>query len=186
MRQVSRTARAVICTVSVLAVSVIGARAQDSVISQDISGFSLPGVTLPQGSDEVRAADGTTCRSAVSGAGAYLDIGVIGNPNSSSGKEAAAYGRVVIPLGKKPGRLDCGRLYDLEIERLRMELRMMQMGLGIQGQPAAGGTDGMPTASVMPDEQPAMPAPVAAPAAEKDASGDSWADEGWSTEGRGG
>ncbi len=96
------------------------------------TGFSLPGVTLPQGQDEVRAADGTTCRSAVSGSGAYLDVGVIQGAARDTG-ETAAYGRVVIPLERPRKRVDCTRLYELEVERLQMEIRLLKMGLADGG-----------------------------------------------------
>ncbi|MBA90340.1 MAG: hypothetical protein CMJ43_06625 [Phyllobacteriaceae bacterium] len=139
---------------------------------------------LPQGADEVRAADGTTCRSAVSGNGAYLDVGVIGTPKSSGagGSTASAYGRIVIPLGRSPKRLDCSQLYALEVERLKMELRLMQMGLGAQ----AIAPDPVTTAST-----PAGPAAtgqhangVRAETASARSKHSSWADEGWSTDGR--
>jgi len=109
-------------------------------LNQNQNGFSLPGVTLPQGQDEVRAADGTTCRSAISGRGAYLDVGVIGGSGAAAGS-MATYGRVVIPLGRSPSRLDCARLYALEVERLEMELRLLKMGLARGGgaRPAADG-----------------------------------------------
>jgi hypothetical protein len=51
------------------------ATAQEINNSNVNNGFSLPGVSLPQGTDEVRAADGTSCRSAVGGSGAYLEHG---------------------------------------------------------------------------------------------------------------
>ncbi|MEM9278775.1 MAG: hypothetical protein AAGA76_09385, partial [Pseudomonadota bacterium] len=87
--------------------------AQNTFINQNISGFNLPGVQLPQGSDEVRAADGTTCRSAVAGSGSYLDVGLIGNPEQTNADSSfSAYTRIVVPLGHKPKRLDCSRLYD--------------------------------------------------------------------------
>lgn len=102
-----------------------------SAMAQDASqnaGFSLPGVTLPSGTDEVRAADGTSCRSAVGGNGAYLDVGVIGKQSSSN--DNAYYGRVVVPLGKAPKRLNCSALYELEIERLKLELELAKAGMG--------------------------------------------------------
>jgi hypothetical protein len=92
------------------------------------AGFSLPGVTLPSGTDEVRAADGTSCRSAVGGNGAYLDVGVIGK--QSTANDNAYYGRVVVPLGSMPKRLNCSALYELEIERLKLELELAKAGLG--------------------------------------------------------
>jgi hypothetical protein len=100
------------------------------------TGFTLPGVTLPQGQDEVRAADGTTCRSSISGSGAYLDVGVVGGRSSSEGM--STYGRVVIPLGQRPSRLDCAKLYALEIERLEMEIRLLKMGIAQGGKPQSG------------------------------------------------
>ncbi|WP_164746660.1 MULTISPECIES: hypothetical protein [unclassified Mesorhizobium] len=128
------------------------------------TGFTLPGVTLPQGQDEVHASDGTTCRSAVSGSGAYLDVGVIrGNSNSQSNSDLATYGRVVVPIGRTPKRVDCSRLYELEVERLQLELNLLKMGLGADGQ----------TGSV------AAPNPATASAA----ASTGWANEGWSIRG---
>lgn len=149
--------------------SAVEASANDTFINQNISGFNLPGVQLPQGHDEVRAADGTTCRSAVSGSGAYLDIGLIGNPEQTADNGSySAYGRVVVPLGKKTKRLDCTRLYDLEVQRLEMELRLMQMGL-TRGIAPAGETASPDAASDDGEEI-------------KVASGD-WDDDGWTTDG---
>jgi hypothetical protein len=135
MRQVPRHAAVAL----LLSAALCGpARAGDVyTLNQNQNGFSLPGVSLPQGQDEVRAADGTTCRSAVSGNGAYVDVGVIGGTGTSTG-EMATYGRVVIPLGRTPPRLDCAKLYALEIERLQMELRLLKMGLA-QGATKEGG-----------------------------------------------
>ncbi len=92
-------------------------------------GVNLPQAALPSGSDEIRTTDGSTCRSAVGGDGAYLDVGVVGAPqNQDINATAAAYGRIVIPLGSKSKRIDCSRLYDLEIQRLKMELELARMG----------------------------------------------------------
>ena len=106
MRQVHGHKSAVAAgALAVLLFAALPANADD--VNQN-SGFSLPGVTLPQGTDEVRAADGTSCRSAVGGNGAYLDVGVIGKQRTAD--DNAYYGRVVVPLGKSPKRLDCSRL----------------------------------------------------------------------------
>ncbi|EHH13166.1 hypothetical protein MEA186_04701 [Mesorhizobium amorphae CCNWGS0123] len=133
-------------------------------LNQNQTGFTLPGVTLPQGQDEVHASDGTTCRSAVSGSGAYLDVGVIrGNSNSQSNSDLATYGRVVVPIGRKPKRVDCSRLYELEVERLQLELKLLKMGLGADGQTTGSVAAAAPTAAT---------APAAASTG--------WANEGWS------
>ena len=164
------------------------AQAQNTFINQNISGFNLPGVTLPQGHDEVRAADGTTCRSAVAGNGAYLDVGLIGNPEQSNNEGSlAAYTRVVVPLGAKRDRIDCGRLYDLEVRRLQIELKLMELGLnrgiapvGETSVSASGTVDGAPDASNASDTAPTE-VPVQTASVNDDAS---WDSEGWTTDGR--
>jgi hypothetical protein len=123
------------------------------------NGFSLPGVSLPQGTDEVRAADGTSCRSAVGGTGAYLDMGVIGKPNTSVDSNNY-YGRFVVPLSKGPKRLDCTKLYELEIERLKLELELAKAGLGRAVDPEIDSTQ----TTALPDaEEPAAEATDLAP-----------------------
>ncbi|MGQ0456716.1 MAG: hypothetical protein ACT4OU_06610 [Hyphomicrobium sp.] len=102
-------------------------------------GLSLPPVSLPNGSDEVRAADGTTCRTSMSGNGAYMDVGAISN-GGADGYQASAsvYGRMIFPLGAQPSRIDCSALYRLEIDRLKTELEFARMGAGAAA-PHAGG-----------------------------------------------
>lgn len=102
---------------------------QELTINQNQNGLNLPGVTLPHGYDEVRAADGTLCRSSMSGSGAYFDTGVIGGGIGEPGNQVAAYGRLVVPLGQKPTRLDCDHLYQLELQRLGLEVELLKQGL---------------------------------------------------------
>lgn len=118
------------------------ANAQDRyVFNQNQTGLALPGVTLPQGFDEVRGADGTSCRSSNTGSGAYADVGVIGGRGESGSVDTGAvYGRVVVPLGKVGTRLDCRKLYDLEIERLKAEVRMLKAGLDPRATATTTGT----------------------------------------------
>lgn len=108
-------------------------------LNQNQTGFTLPGVTLPQGQDEVRAADGTTCRSSVAGNGAYVDLGVI-HGNGTDAGEMATYGRVVIPIGRQGKRVNCARLYELEVKRLQLELKLLEMGLAEGGDKKPGQT----------------------------------------------
>jgi hypothetical protein len=161
MRKVFWAPQILTLALAVAVTNTVPTLAQDQIynLNQNENGFNLPGVTLPQGQDEVHAADGTTCRSAVSGSGAYVDLGVIrGNNQTDNG--VATYGRVVIPIGRTPKRLDCSRLYELEVQRLQLELKLLKMGLGGDGQTAsvAGGA----------------PAPASA------AASPGWANEGWS------
>lgn len=127
---------------------------------QNQNGFDLPSVSLPQGQDEVRAADGTSCSSSISGGGAYMDVGVITSNRSVYNNDMSAYGRVVVPLGRKPKRLDCSKLYELEVQRLKMEIELLRMGLG-GGEIASG-------------------APVRA---RQVSDRRDWVSDGWSTEG---
>ena len=165
MRKVLRTSQVLTLALAVGPAGLVQALAEDVYnLNQNESGFNLPGVTLPQGQDEVHASDGTTCRSAVSGTGAYLDVGVI-RGNAQSNNDVATYGRVVIPIGRSPKRLDCSRLYELEVERLQMELKLLKMGLAANGQTASV------TAAAPQD---ASSASAASPA---------WANEGWTIRG---
>jgi hypothetical protein len=130
-------------------------------------GVNLPQVTLPNGSDEIRTTDGASCRSSVGGDGAYMDVGVIGSPESTDANaSAAAYGRLVIPLGYKAKRLDCTKLYNLEIQRLKMELELARMGssgsantqaAGVNSNWAEEGWNSQPAAVVYPEEPAAKP-----------------------------
>ena len=192
MRKVFRRANTIIAAVLVnalvLASSSEEAGAQSTFINQNISGFNLPGVQLPQGSDEVRAADGTTCRSAVGGDGAYIDIGVIGNPQqSTTDSSVAAYTRLVVPLGKKRERIDCRRLYDLEVRRLEIELRLVELGLNRGIAPvsetetrAFSANEDVTTVSTDPagNKNETKTIEVA-----ENTKTSSWADDGWTTDG---
>lgn len=134
----------------------LAAHADDQyIIKQNQTGLTLPGVAPPNGYDEIRAADGTTCRSAaLAGNGAYVDSGVIGGGlDGNTNNTISAYGRVVIPLGERVPRLDCDRLYKLELERLQLEVQLLKRGL-----------------------DPRLSQPVSNDAG--------WADEGWTNSGR--
>lgn len=92
-------------------------------------GLHLPSINIPHGADEVRAADGTTCRSSMASNDGYFDLGAIGGQDAERDQtNASVYGRVVVPLGHKPQRLDCTALYRLEVERLRNEIELTRIG----------------------------------------------------------
>lgn len=94
-------------------------------------GLNLPQVPLPTGSDEIRAADGTTCKSNTASNGTYLDAGAIGSQDIGGNfNQGSVYARVIVPLGDQPKRIDCTSLYQLEIERLKGELQLVKMGAG--------------------------------------------------------
>lgn len=124
---------------SVFAVPAALAGETQYIINQNQSGMTLPGVVMPNGFDEVRAADGTTCRSSMAGSGAYLDSGLIGGGLDGGSSSLSAYGRFVVPLGEKPARLNCDRLYQLELERLELEVRLLKQGLDPRATSNRGG-----------------------------------------------
>jgi hypothetical protein len=115
-----------------------------SAVALEAPAFANDGIYLPSGTsgvggeDSIETAEGTRCRQSMNNNGAYVDMGVVGtaakqspysnsylttNPSSS----AVAYARVTIPLGSKPKRLDCTKLYDLEITRLRREIELLKL-----------------------------------------------------------
>jgi hypothetical protein len=91
--------------------------------------------------DEIRTSSGTTCRQAL-GSNLSVEMGVIAE-DSSSGQDyfsdinngyksdadtGAIYGRVVYQIGA-PKRLDCSRLYEMEIQTLKNELELMRANM---------------------------------------------------------
>ena len=91
----------------------------------------------PGGEDSITTSEGVRCSQSINSNGGYLDVGVaggnIGQPSYGGSLDTAqgslGYARVVIPLGNSPRRLNCARLYELEIQRLKAEIQMLQVGL---------------------------------------------------------
>lgn len=95
------------------------------------------------GEDSIETASGTRCRQSMNSNGAYLDMGAAGSAASplpenegespyryyspERNQRGIVYVRVTIPLGEKPERLDCMRLYEMELARLREEIEMLRM-----------------------------------------------------------
>ena len=99
---------------------------QSTVYNQ--TSVNLPAPPVAYGQDLVRAADGVSCQSAIGSGGPYLDVGVTRSTDVFDRGSQAVYGRVVMPLGRKPRRVDCTRLYELEIARMKLEVEMLRMG----------------------------------------------------------
>ncbi|WP_114226655.1 MULTISPECIES: hypothetical protein [Sphingomonas] len=103
------------------------------------------GVYLPQapqgpgGEDTIETSSGTRCRQSINSNDGYLDVGIAGatsgggnDPrsyvfNDDRGSQGIAYARVTVPLGHKPTRLDCSKVYELELQKLREELALLRM-----------------------------------------------------------
>lgn len=103
---------------------------QSSVYNQ--TSVNLPAPPVAYGQDIVRAADGVSCQSSVASGGPYLDVGMIGSTDVFERQSQAIYGRVVMPLGRRSKRVDCTRLYELEIARMRLEMEVLRMGARTQ------------------------------------------------------
>jgi hypothetical protein len=91
----------------------------------------------PGGEDSITTSEGVRCSQSINSSGGYLDFGVAGGnldsyttPSTTPGSQSAiGYARIIIPLGQAPKRIDCSRLYDLEISRLKAEIQMLKVGL---------------------------------------------------------
>ncbi len=94
---------------------------------------SAPGSYL---SDRFRAGE-LDCSMAI-GSGTNVEFGVVGiignnnsqiittNPVTPNTKDVGVYGRIIIPIGAPKGRVDCNILYQLELEKKRMELERLE------------------------------------------------------------
>lgn len=120
-----------------------------SILAVSAPALAADGVFLPPapqgsgGEDSIETAEGTRCRQSLNSNGAYVDLGLTGRSGSTlpqppagatfftypqdRDREALSYARVTIPLGKRPARLDCSRLYELEIARLKQQVEMLTM-----------------------------------------------------------
>ncbi|MGF1709527.1 OmpA family protein [Vibrio kagoshimensis] len=101
---------------------------------------SIPSASVPSGYDRVTTADGVTCESTIASA-TYVQTGLVGSQtdqkydksqngyynNIQDKNEVGAYVQMVIPIGEKRERINCNRLYNLEIDRLRAEITKLKV-----------------------------------------------------------
>jgi hypothetical protein len=91
----------------------------------------------PGGEDSITTSEGVRCSQSINSSGGYLDLGVAGGDlstyysttSTATNNTAVGYARVIIPLGKRPKRIDCSQLYQLEIDRLKAEIEALKIGL---------------------------------------------------------
>ena len=112
-----------------------------SVAASADGGFYLPQAPSgPGGEDSIETAGGTRCRQSINGNGAYLDVGLAGTRSNGrsdindivrdhdrQSDQALGYARMIVPLGRKPKRIDCSRLYELEIARMQREIELLKL-----------------------------------------------------------
>lgn len=99
-------------------------------------GFYLPPApTGPGGEDSITTSQGVRCSQSINSSGGYLDLGVAGGGSATFGNDSfttpdvLGYARIIIPMGQAPQRLNCNRLYEMEIERLQREIELLSIGL---------------------------------------------------------
>ena len=118
-----------VLTLCLLLASASLVRAQQAAMSLAIP--SAPGSYL---SDRFRAGD-LDCSMAI-GSGTNVEFGVLGVINNNTQtistdttgrtKDVGVYGRIIIPIGAPKGRVDCSILYDLELQKKRMEIQKLE------------------------------------------------------------
>lgn len=97
-----------------------------------------------QGQDRIRAADGTECSRSTGPRQRFADVGMLGGNMGGSGSPygyygngagsqnytqngGAVYGRITFNLDPVQDEVSCSRLYELELERLRIELEQARL-----------------------------------------------------------
>jgi len=101
--------------------------------------LQLPNSGSSYGTDKIRAGD-FECSAAIGGA-TNFEIGATGivnnavspfsseNPDNPTSKDIGLYARIVIPLDAPRERVNCNTLYQLELERRRLEVMKLQQEL---------------------------------------------------------
>ena len=101
--------------------------------------LQLPNAGSSYGTDKIRAGD-FECSAAIGGA-TNFEIGATGivnnavspfsseDPNNPTTKDIGLYARIVIPLDAPRQRLNCNTLFQLELERRRLEVMKLQQEL---------------------------------------------------------
>ena len=99
--------------------------------------FSLPSMSSVSGSDSIRAGD-LVCNNSIGGS-TNFEIGMTGvinnalvpiigkeDPNNPQSKDIGLYARLVIPLDGPSERINCNTLYQLELQRRRLEVERLK------------------------------------------------------------
>lgn len=100
--------------------------------------LALPSSPGSYMSDRFRSGE-LDCSMAI-GSGTNVEFGVVGVINNSSNqtittnvappsKDVGVYGRIIIPIGGPKGRVDCNRLYEMELNKRAMEIEKLEREL---------------------------------------------------------
>jgi hypothetical protein len=113
------------------------------------TGFYLPNASPSYGQDEFRASDGTSCRTTMDGT-KRMEVGTFatGGNQTANGTNyglpgyltpptqgnLGVYGRFSWSLDAMPQRMDCTKLYELEIEKKKIELELLKQQVRVAKQ----------------------------------------------------
>ena len=101
--------------------------------------LALPNMGTNYGSDSIRSGD-LDCKNSIGGA-TNLELGVTSiidnavspfdseDPMNPQTKDIGLYARIVIPLDAPKERINCNTLYQLELQRRRIEVQKLQQEL---------------------------------------------------------
>jgi len=87
--------------------------------------------------DEIRTEDNMSCKNAISGT-TQFEMGMTGivnnatspfDSNEDTTKDIGLYARIVMPVGKTPERINCNSLYQLELQKKRLEVMKLETEL---------------------------------------------------------
>ena len=118
----------------ILALLCGGAYAESSSLN-----LAIPNASTSYGSDSIRAGD-LDCKNSIGGA-TNFELGVTSiidnaispfeseDPMTPTTKDVGIYARIVIPLDAPKERINCNTLYQLELQRRRIEVQKLRQEL---------------------------------------------------------
>lgn len=101
--------------------------------------LALPSTPGSYQSDRFRSGE-LDCSMAI-GSGTNIEFGVMGiinnnqtqtiinNVTAPNARDVGVYGRITIPIGGPKGRVDCNRLYEIELRKRAMEIEKLELEL---------------------------------------------------------
>ena len=107
------------------------------VLANNSLNLQIPSAYNNYSYDEVRTQDNMSCKNAISGT-TQFEMGMTGivnnatspfsseDPNNPTSKDVGLYARIVMPIGKLPERINCNSLYELELQKKRLEVMRLE------------------------------------------------------------
>ena len=111
--------------------------ATQTVADSNSMSFSLPSASISSGTDKIRAGD-LDCSNSIGGSTNFelgmtglisnVNIPIIGkeDPNNPQTKDIGLYARIIIPLDGPSERINCNTLYQLELQKRRLEVERLK------------------------------------------------------------